>query len=150
MSDEWETPGWVWEAVAPLVARQPLWEPFPGISKRSTQAWKTLDFDVLETTDFFNTKWPADRILVSNPPWSRKFDVLKRCFESGHPFLLLLPSWVLASKTFATLAKHHPVLCVVMGKRVHYYDTGGVQRRKTGFDSVFLGVLPNHTGLLYL
>jgi len=161
-SDLWETPDTLWNSVLPKLYTKPIriWEPFVGVTNRSTKIFKELGHDVIETTDdFFTLTWPetAD-VLISNPPFSRKFEVLEKLIQlqeyKTHPFMILLPSWVFASATVRTMVKKYKIelQIVVPPMRVHYYHPETHQQvRKTAFDSVFVGYgLPVKHALTYL
>ena len=148
-SDLWETPEELLISTLPTIlpTKSTIWEPFVGLSNRSTKIYKKLGHTVLETTcDFFTIdKWPLDAsgkpmILVSNPPFSRKFEVLDTLFEFKQPFAILLPSWVFSSATVRKMIKKHNVdiQLVIPNMRTHYFNTEGQQVRKTAFDSVYI------------
>ena len=128
-SDCWETPDTLWNSVLPKLYTQPIniWEPFVGVTNRSTKVFMELGHDVLETTeDFFTLTWPetAD-VLISNPPFSRKFEVLEKLIQlqesKTYPFMILLPSWVFASATVRKMVKINNIdlQIVVPPMRVH-------------------------------
>ena len=95
-SDNWETPPEFYEHLLPLVKDYKIWEPFVGVTHRSTKAMQALGLDVLETpNDFFDVvkKWPSDegkpRLLLSSG--QRISDMEKNWFarDDGKPRLLL-------------------------------------------------------------
>jgi len=148
-SDLWETPEELLLSTLPTIVptKSTIWEPFVGISNRSSKVYKQLGHAVYETTcDFFTIdKWPVNKqgnamILVSNPPFSRKFEVLDRLFQFKQPFAILLPSWVFASATVRKMIHKHniDIQIIVPNMRTHYYNTEGQQIRKTAFDSVYI------------
>ena len=148
-SDDWETPPELLLSTLPTIlpTKSTIWEPFVGISNRSTKVYKQLGHTVHETTcDFFTIdKWPLDSsgkamILVSNPPFSRKFEVLDRLFQFKQPFAILLPSWVFSSATVRKMIKKHDIdiQLVIPNMRTHYFNTEGQQVRKTAFDSAYI------------
>lgn len=160
-SDLWETPSEVWDAVMPLFNDKVyFWEPFVGVSNRSTKTLRKHGHDVLETVeDFFEVvdAWPhheeKPRFMLSNPPFSKKFLVLDKLMGQRKPFMLLVPSWVYASATVRKLIKKHnmDLQIVVPPKRVHYYSPEGVQIKKTAFDSVFIAYnVPVDKQIIYL
>ncbi len=148
-SDLWETPPELLLSTLPTIlpTKSTIWEPFVGISNRSTKTYLELGHAVLETTsDFFTIdEWPLDKhgkpmILVSNPPFSRKFEVLDRLFQFKQPFAILLPSWVFASASVRKMMKKHDIdiQIIIPNMRTHYFNTEGQQVRKTAFDSVYI------------
>ncbi len=101
-NDEYYTPPDAWTDIARYIPRdKTIWEPFNTTadprSLESSEHLRTLGFDVVaapydpETgaNDFFASD--HGDIVVSNPPFTRKRDVLKRLRELGKPFILILP-----------------------------------------------------------
>ena len=159
INDEWLTPNEVWQEFATLITdKEIIWEPFVSQNHQlSKQSWDKLSIQCIQTfSDFFQTEKPKQAtILVSNPPFSKKFQVLEKCLNNKDlRFALLLPAWVYASSTvrkiiYKTDAKG--LALIVPKKRVHYLHPKTLaQHRKTNFDSVFIsrGILP--AGVHYL
>ena len=159
VNDEWLTPEHVWQEISTLITeKEVLWEPF--VSKHhqlSKQSWDKLGIPCVQTfSNFFETEKPKDAtILISNPPFSKKFEVIEHCLETKDlRFALLLPAWVFASSTvrkiiYKTDAKD--LALIVPKKRIHYLHPETLaQHRKTNFDSIFIsrGVVP--AGVHYL
>jgi hypothetical protein len=149
-SDNWETPPEFYKHILPLVKEYAIWEPFVGVTHRSTKAMLELGLDVLETpNDFFEEikKWPEKddkpRLLLSNPPFSQKFKVLEALVEAQadavvKPFIILLPSWVYASATFRKLVvrtKIKPQLFIPALRLNYFSSQDGKQKKATSFDS---------------
>ena len=98
--DDYDTPLWVWEElflVCPQLLTQRLWDPFfnKGETRRN---WKRLgvkqfthapgDFwKRLESTKFMKKQ----QVIVTNPPFSDKQNIVKALKATGLPFIVLLP-----------------------------------------------------------
>lgn len=87
-------------AVEPLLEFLPkdkiIWCPFDEEWSAFYQLLTEEGFDVIRSSlkegqDFFIYEPENWDILVSNPPFSKKDDVLKRAFSLDKPFALLLP-----------------------------------------------------------
>ena len=87
-------------AVEPLLEFLPkdkkIWCPFDEEWSAFYQLLSEKGYDVTRSSlsegqDFFSYQPDDWDILVSNPPFSKKDDVLKRAFSFGKPFALLLP-----------------------------------------------------------
>ena len=80
-SDTWDTPHFAYEEISQFLCEDDVvWEPFVGPERRQSEdIWEKLQVRYKATrSDFFQTKMPdACTILVSNPPFSRKFDVIE-------------------------------------------------------------------------
>ena len=88
-----------WELIKEYIPKdKAIWEPFycDGSSGRDL---RNMGFDVHhEDEDFF--EHDHGDIVVSNPPFSKKREVLKRLKALNKPFILILPSMLLGYKYF--------------------------------------------------
>ena len=157
-NDHWLTQPSTWRELAQLLQKEEVvWEPFVCQPHNiSQQTWKEMNYGCVQTTnDFFETLMPPSATcLISNPPFSRKFDVLDKCFESNLRFALLLPSWVMACSSFRKLVKKYKVedlAIVIPSKRTHYINPKTMETLKTtNFDSLFISRGISSPGLYYL
>lgn len=87
-------------AVEPLMEFLPkdkkIWCPFDEEWSAFYQLLSEKGYDVTRSSlregkDFFHFEPENWDILVSNPPFSKKNEVLKRAYQLGKPFALLLP-----------------------------------------------------------
>lgn len=95
-NDEFYTPLY---AVLPILEfirpNSVIWCPFDTVDSLFVKSFKECGHTVISThiwtgTDFFNCKVPDCDYIISNPPYSRKGDVLERLFEIGIPFAMLV------------------------------------------------------------
>tara|TARA_R110000803_G_C11788481_1_gene297688 strand:- start:50 stop:535 length:486 start_codon:yes stop_codon:yes gene_type:complete len=88
--DDWMTPNHAWRNIEEFIPRDKvIWEAFMG-DGTSGQNLEELGFSVIHNqNDFFESN--EGDIVVSNPPFSRKKDILTRLKELDKPFILLLP-----------------------------------------------------------
>jgi len=106
-----------------------LWEPFRG-SGHSTRHMKHMGYQVTngDDPDFFCQTVPVapegmKTVLVSNPPFSIKREILKHLEALGvHNIALLLPAPVLFTKYFYEFAHKHHVQLVIHSKRCAFLD----------------------------
>ena len=102
VNDEYYTPKDVWYDIQKYIPKgKTIWEPFNTvIDQQSFDSSKTLrgmGFKVIarpydpqtNKNDFFSSN--HGDLVVSNPPFSKKREVLARLKELGKPFILLLP-----------------------------------------------------------
>ena len=146
-SDLWDTPPWVWEEVAQFISTKDdvVWEPFVSSTHYSKSCWENLDIQCIETeSDFFETTMPSGcTLLVSNPPFSRKFDVLERVFEENiQRFALVFPANTYASASVKRLIQKYNVndlQLYVPSKRMNFRSVVDPEKKsRAGFDSVFI------------
>lgn len=100
--DDYETPLSAWRSVVEYVPKDKVvWDPFYG-SGASGDHLRSLGLNVIhQKEDFFL----VDRgdVILTNPPFSKKKEVLTRLKALGKPFAVLLPASVLGTKMLRTL-----------------------------------------------
>jgi hypothetical protein len=89
--DDYMTPKYAWENIAHLIPKDKVnWEGFYCDGK-SGEYLTELGFNVIhEPVDFFEND--LGEIIVSNPPFSKSKEILKRLMVIDKPFILILPS----------------------------------------------------------
>ena len=90
-NDSYMTPKSAWEAIKHLIPKDKvIWEAFYGDGKSGSHL-KELGFEVInENVDFFSNN--LGEVIVSNPPFSKSKEVMKRLKELDKPFIMILPS----------------------------------------------------------
>lgn len=103
-SDEQYTPLY---AVEPLIKYIPkgtrIWLPFDKEWSAFNRVLKEHGFETVcshidDGQDFFDYEPNAWDMIISNPPFSMKDEIIKRVYELGKPFCLLLPLATLQGK----------------------------------------------------
>ena len=88
--DDYMTPKSAWEAIrAYIPTDKEIWEPFFGDGK-SGEYLRELGFRVYHKDEDFFAHNNGD-IVVSNPPFTLKKEVIERLVSLGKPFVLLMP-----------------------------------------------------------
>jgi hypothetical protein len=131
--DDHETPLSAWKMIAPYLPRDKiLWEPFYG-SGASGKHLTSLGFKVLhEDEDFF--QHDKGDVVVTNPPFSKKRQILERLKALGKPFVLLLPAAVLGTKMLSNM---FPDIQIVVPKGRISFIKDGKQTKSVWFASFF-------------
>jgi len=76
-----------------------IWSPFFCDGKQK-EYFKEMGFDIIhEDKDFFSYT-PEHDIVIDNPPFSKKKEILKKLKELNKPFILIAPSVLLCYKYF--------------------------------------------------
>ena len=91
--DDYMTPKYAWENIKHLIpADKIIWEAFYGDGK-SGQYLTEIGFNVIheKTIDFFNEEPDNWDIIISNPPFSKSKEVMKRLKELDKPFIVIMP-----------------------------------------------------------
>ena len=144
-----------------------IWEPFnstiSSFSMDSVNNLRDMGFETIvkpfnpETreNDFFTSN--HGDVVVSNPPFSMKKEVLTRLKALDKPFILLLPYTVLVTKYFRLLFKNEKVKIIIPSKRIYYHKmVNGVKEElsRPSFDSLYylwkIDSLNNMNDIIYL
>lgn len=145
--DIFYTPRHAWEAIKQFIPNDKvIWEPFVGESNSGVYL-SELGFNVIhDNEDFFNSEIKGD-IVVSNPPYSIKQEILQKLYEHKTPFILLMPAAVIHTKYMRKFKDDLQI--IIPSKRIHYIK-GGIQTKTCSFDSVYFAYKMNLDKDLYL
>ena len=142
--DEMYTPFY---AVEPLTEFLPkdkiIWCPFDEEWSAFYRYFKENHYPVIrsslkEEQDFFKYEPEKWDILVSNPPFSKKDDVLKRIYSFEKPFALLLPvNSIQGKKRFSVF--QNDIQMLVFDSRIDYHTPENMENtiRGNSFGSAY-------------
>ena len=146
-NDEWYTPRHAVEIIVPYIPKgSVIWCPF---DKENSQYVKVLrgGYSVLHShidngQDFFNYE-PSEPYdcIISNPPFSKRDDVLERLFKIGKPFgmFLNMNGMFDSKRRFAMLKEREIQLLVPNGRTKFTNETHNELETKTPpFQCVYL------------
>ncbi len=104
-SDNYITNKEDWEKIKDYIPKdKKIWSPFYCDGKQK-EYFQEMGFDIIhEDKDFFSYT-PEFDIIVDNPPFSKKKDILTRIKQLDKPFILIIPSVMLCYKYFQTYFK---------------------------------------------
>lgn len=128
-NDELYTPEY---AIKPLLKYLPknkiIWECTDYGSSNITKVLKNNGYKVVNTNkaeiDFIqdNVDFKFD-MIITNPPYSLKDEFIKRCYEYGKPFCLLLPITSLEGIERGKMFRKHGIELLVFDRRCNFiYD----------------------------
>jgi len=117
--DDYMTPDYAWDNIKELIPRDKvIWEAFYGDGK-SGEYLKKMGFQVIhEEIDFFENN--KGDIVVSNPPFSKSKEILKRLVDLDKPFILILPSSKINTGYVRDLFKNNNLQIIIPRKRIHF------------------------------
>ena len=129
-SDEFGTPK---EAILPLIPYlkkgDRIWECAWGkgslakhLESKGFKVIGNIDIDFLEDNLFNKVNCS---ILVTNPPYSKKYEFLKKAFEYGKPFAFLMPLTALEGKKRGALFKKYGIQLIIPNKRFNFEIPSG-------------------------
>jgi hypothetical protein len=113
------TPKYAWENIKHLIPTDKvIWEAFYGNGK-SGEYLKELGFNVIhEPIDFFENN--LGDIIISNPPFSKSKEIMKRLKELDKPFIVILPVSKLNTSYVRENYMNTKLQVIIPKKRIHF------------------------------
>tara|TARA_R110001632_G_scaffold65860_1_gene155800 strand:- start:257 stop:739 length:483 start_codon:yes stop_codon:yes gene_type:complete len=133
--DDYMTPKYAWENIQHLIPKDKvIWEAFYGDGKSGTYL-EELGFDIIhKEVDFFKNN--LGDIIVSNPPFSKSKEILKRLKELDKPFILILPSSKINTQYVRENYKNTELQIIIPIKRIAF-NKNGEQTKSSNFDCFY-------------
>lgn len=124
--DECYTPEEIWDDILPLLPRdRTLVDPFNG--GRFAEWGARHGLDARATTNFWSEDLPPGCVVVSNPPYTLKEEIIIELLDRDVPFVLLVPVGIL----FMRALDRMPDFKLVIWNRVHrFIRVDGLVRAK--------------------
>ena len=126
--DKYYTPKYVWEHINHLIPKDKvIWEPFNDGSQNSLLSSKNLiDLgnkvivksynEETKENDFFTSNYGD--IVVSNPPFSIKKQIMFRLYDLDKPFILVMPTSTINNLYMKKFVKN--IQIIVPPKRINF------------------------------
>ena len=141
--DECQTPPYALEPLYPHIKypNDPIWECAAGkgvlVNALSQKGFGVIATDISNgINQDFLTMWheiPYIATIVTNPPYSLKYEWLARCYELEFPFALLMPVEMLGTAKGQKLFDKYGIEIIFVSPRVDFYmphkgyEGGGAQ-----------------------
>ena len=118
-SDNYITNKSDWERIKEYIPKDKvIWSPFYCDGKQK-EYFEEMGYNIIhEDKDFFSYT-PDYDIVVDNPPFSKKKEVLRRLKELEKPFILICPSMMLGYKYFQEDFKNNMQIIIPL-KRINF------------------------------
>tara|TARA_R100001163_G_scaffold62278_1_gene52921 strand:+ start:2160 stop:2636 length:477 start_codon:yes stop_codon:yes gene_type:complete len=114
-SDNYITNKEDWEKIKEYIPKdKKIWSPFYCDGKQK-EYFADMGFDIIhEDEDFFENN--KGDIIIDNPPFSKKKDILTRIKQLEKPFILIIPSVMLCYKYFQEYFKEHLQIIISLNR----------------------------------
>ena len=158
-NDEYYTPPYaVYPIMERLRARAAVWCPFDTeesafVRVLSENGFRVLYGHIRTGQDFFHEEVPECDYIVSNPPYSLKGKVLKRLYEIGKPFAMLVNfQGIFDSRERFRMFRENRVEMLWLSPRVYYMTGDGKLPMRAPFQSGYLcsGICERQLEFAYL
>lgn len=119
-----------WENIKQFIPTdKKIWSPFYGDGKQK-EYFKELGFNIIhEDEDFFSNN--KGDIIIDNPPFSIKKQILERCTELEKPFILIMPFEVINYQYFKKF--QNDIQIIIPNKRMNFIKPNG-EIKKFNYD----------------
>jgi hypothetical protein len=125
-NDEIYTPPYAVEPILEFIPKDKIiWCPFDKKESQYVKLLQERGNKVIyshkdEFKNFFDYEPEHYDIIISNPPFSIKDDVLERCYNLGKPFALLLPITTFEGIRRNKLYRKYGLQALILDKRVEF------------------------------
>jgi hypothetical protein len=119
-----------------------IYEPFYSNGVSKTYLGKLGYNNVIhENEDFFENydKYEYD-IIISNPPYSIKQNILKILHQIDKPFVLIVPTAIISKLYVKNIFGKdiYKLQFIVPSKRIQFERLDGYNQKRTAFDTIYL------------
>jgi hypothetical protein len=125
-ADDYQSPRCAINCLLPYLPKSALiWECAAGKLNLVT-AFKEKGYNVVYSDKEFDflTNFKECDVIITNPPFSLKFEFLNRCFELNKPFALLVPLTILEGKKRGALLRDKHIRLILKHLMVKLVDLG--------------------------
>jgi len=129
--DDFQTPPSALDPLLPYLDKnKTIWECATGkgylVNRLQQEGFKVIATDILTGFDFLTKEPDFDfDIIITNPPYSKKYEFVKRAYEIGKPFAFLLPLTFLETEKRQALFKRYGVEILLLKKRINFMTPSG-------------------------
>lgn len=152
-NDEFYTPEYAINPITKYIKpHSTIWCPFDNEKSLFVKKFEKLGHRVIYThidngDDFFDIDIPKCDYIISNPPYSKKGEVLNRLFDIKKPFAMLVGVvGLFESQKRFDMFKNHDFEIMYMNRRISYFKNFEEQKPSLNppFSSVYIckGMLP--------
>jgi len=143
--DDYNTPFYVWEILFDylnLDKNTKIYEPFysNGVAKNYL-AKLGYNNVIHENMNFFDNYNKYDyEIIISNPPYSIKKNILKILYIIDKPFVLIVPTSIISKLYLKNIFGNdiYKLQYIIPNRRIQFERLDGYNQKRTAFDTIFL------------
>lgn len=129
-SDDFQSPEYCLDILIPYLNKEwMIWEPACGngnlVEGLCMRGFRIGGTDILNGVDFLKQVVEEFDCIITNPPYSLKDEFIKRCYELGKPFALLMPLTALEGQKRQALYKKYGLQLVIPNRRINFETPSG-------------------------
>lgn len=137
--DCYSTPKCALEDIRDYIPPVRIWDPFwcDGNAKKYMEE-VFPDAVILHKNEDAFTAVVDDDMILTNPPFSKKYEVLEWLMKRGKPFVCLVPIWTIASVSFRRIDGYEDFQFLIPRRRINFEKNGEVLPKGAYFESIWL------------
>lgn len=124
-----------------------VWDPFVAPSGYSQQFIKSIGYKtVVADRDFFDCEQPpaGTTLIVTNPPFSKKVQVMQKLCDWNVPFVVVMPTIVLQRDYFTNIVNNTKRRWwVQLPNKSLFFHSNGVKQNLPAFKCCFISSTPS-------
>ena len=123
--DRCQTPAYALDPLLSYLCKNwTIWEPATGEGNIENalieHGYSVIGTDILDGHNFFEWTPAIWDALITNPPYSIKYEWIERCYALGRPFALLLPVETLGAAKAQRLFEKHGLELILLSRRINF------------------------------
>ena len=137
-SDDYATPAHAWKDIEHFIPKDKvIYMPFyyDGSAKERMEALN-VKWVIHSDVDYFKNNFEYD-LVIDNPPFSKKREILQKLKEDDKPFILLLPTATICMQYFQNLFRQDNIQLIIPKKRIHFEVDGEAPKAGAYFDCFY-------------
>lgn len=121
-----ESPSYALDPLLPYLPKDwSLWEPAAASGRMvralERQGFEVTGSDIITGHNFFDTVCDGADAIVTNPPFSVKAQFVRRCYDIGLPFALILPVESIGSQKIQAMMEQYGAELLLLDKRINFH-----------------------------
>ena len=123
-----------WEVITQFIPNdKQIWSPFYGDGKQK-EYFAEMGYDIIHEDEDFFSYTPEYDLIIDNPPFSKKKNILIRLKELDKPFILIMPLEVLVYQYFKIFK--NDIQIIIPNKRLNFLQPNG-DIKKFNYDCAY-------------
>lgn len=133
MSDDFQSPSYVLDILIPYLKKE--WNILECACGKGNlvnglidKGFKVIGTDIIIGYDFLQCTSDITKdidCIITNPPYSLKDEFIKKCYELGKPFALLMPLTALEGQKRQALYKKYGLQLIIPNRRINFETPSG-------------------------
>lgn len=128
--NDYQTPPYAIKPLVPFLRKDwIIWECACGkgnlVKAFRKLGFKVIGTDILDGYNFLTWRPEHFDVIVTNPPYSLRYEFIKRAYELGKAWAMLMPLTTLEGSKRQKLFKRYGIQLLILNKRINFETPNG-------------------------